>query len=183
MLVAPDLPPNHGTVIVDFGAERYLVDSAILHGEPLLLDPEAETSVAHPAWGVRCGRREDGRWRVAWRALNKLDGFECRLERFGAEQTEYEMLYEKTRGWSPFNYELTVRVNRGERVVGASFGHKVSLEADGSVRDSTLSSSVERDRLLIEEIGMSEEIVRQLPPDIPTPPPPGSRAAADTAER
>src|SRR5689334_18403724 len=31
MLAAPDLPPNHGTVVVNFGADQYLVDCSILH--------------------------------------------------------------------------------------------------------------------------------------------------------
>ena len=42
----------------------------------------------------------------------------CRLERFGAEQEEFTNFYEQTRLWSPFNYELSVRINRRDSVVG-----------------------------------------------------------------
>jgi N-hydroxyarylamine O-acetyltransferase len=35
----------------------------------------------------------------------------------------------------------------------------------------------ERRRMLIEDFGMSEEIVSRLPADRPTPPPPGSATA------
>jgi len=88
MLAAPDIPPNHGSTMVRFGPERYVVDSGILHGDPLLL-ADRETSIAHPAWGVRCRRRNE-RWHIKWRPLHKVDGFECRFEtgavgaRFGA---------------------------------------------------------------------------------------------------
>lgn len=175
MLVVPDLPPNHGTVRVTFDQAHYLVDCSMLHGEPLRLDENSETRIKHPAWGVRCAQR-DGRWHVWWRPLHKVEGFECRLERFDAEPSEFAAFYEKTRPWSPFNYELSVRINRGENVIGAGFGHGVSLLSDGSVTNTPISHE-ERMRLLIEDIGMSEEIVSQLPQDTPTPPPPGSKTA------
>src|SRR5262249_43690403 len=139
----------------------------------------AETRVEHPAWGLRCSK-PDGRWLVSWRPLHKTDGFECRFESFGATARDYVERYEKTRGWSPFNFELTARLNRGDRVVGAAFGKVVSLEADGSVRQAPATAG-DRVRVLIEEIGMSEEIVSQLPLDIPTPPPPGSQTAQAAA--
>lgn len=179
MLVVPGLPPNHGTVRVNFGAEQFLADCSILHGEPLRLDGAAETRVEHPAWGVRC-RQRDGHWHVSWRPLHKLDGLECRLDQFGAERDEFERRYEQTRLWGPFNYELNVRTNRGDRVMGAGFGHVVCLDGDGSVNRRP-ASAVERARLLIEDLGMSEEIVAQLPADVPTPPPPWSKTAAASA--
>ena len=175
MLVAPGLPPNHGSVLVRFGPAQYLVDCSILHGEPLRLEENMATSVRHPAWGVNC-RPQEGRWHVAWRPLHKLDGFDCRFERFGAEPGEFQKFYAQTRGWSPFNYQVTARLNRGEQVVGLAFGQAVSLRSDGSVLSEPVAHD-ERMRSLIEEIGMSEEIVRQLPQDIPTPPPPGSHTA------
>src|ERR1043166_1095811 len=61
MLVAPHIPPNHGTVLVTSGAPRYVVDASILHSEPLPLDASTPTGVTHPAWGVQCGMR-DGYW-------------------------------------------------------------------------------------------------------------------------
>ncbi|HVV01127.1 MAG TPA: arylamine N-acetyltransferase, partial [Verrucomicrobiae bacterium] len=116
MLAAPDLPPNHGTVLVSFGPEKYLVDSAMLHGVPLRLEDVGETIIDHPAWGLRVLHR-GGQTYISWRPLHKLDGFECRLERFGAARQEYEALYNRTRPWSPFNFELSFRINRGEDVI------------------------------------------------------------------
>jgi N-hydroxyarylamine O-acetyltransferase len=175
MLAAPNLPPNHGTVRVSFDSKNYLVDSSILHGEPLRLSDGEETAVKHAAWGVRCAQQE-GRWHVNWRPLHKLDGFQCRLERFGATPDDYRTLYDSTRAWSPFNYEATARSNRTSSVIGVAFGHAVTLRNDGGVNRFPVSRQ-ERNRLLIEDLGLSEEIVERLPEDTPTPPPPGSRTA------
>ncbi|MES2920424.1 MAG: arylamine N-acetyltransferase [Verrucomicrobiota bacterium] len=176
MLVAPELPPNHATVRVTVGGTNYLMDSSILCGEPLRLDEENETIISHPAWGLTCSQR-DGRWHIAWRPLHKTDGFECRIEHFDVEEQDFLTNHEATRPWSPFNYELTARLNRGDEVIGAAFGHAVTFGSDGTVTRAPISTE-ERNRLLIEGIGLSEEIVSQLPADRPTPPPPGSRAAA-----
>lgn len=179
MLVAPDLPPNHATVLVEIDGENYLMDSSLLCGEPLRIDGENETTIDHPAWGLSCAKR-DGRCHIAWRPLHKTDGFECRLEHFGAGDAGYQSLHEATRPWSPFNYELTLRTNRGEEVIGAAFGHSVTLASDGSVTRRPISTE-ERNRLLLEDIGLSEEIVSLLPADVPTPPPPGSKSAQGKA--
>ncbi|MEO6741639.1 MAG: hypothetical protein ABIP20_15450 [Chthoniobacteraceae bacterium] len=180
MLHAPGAQPNHGTVLVTFGGvektktSNVIVDCSILHGEPLLLAGWT-TEISHPAWGVRCAWR-DGQMHIAWRPLHMLDGFECRLEQFGADGADFQRRYEETRGWSPFNYEVTARINRGDRVTGLAFGQAVSLEADGTVQQRPVSHE-ERVRVLIGEIGLSEEIVSQLPQDKKTPPPPGSKTA------
>lgn len=176
MLVAPDLPPNHGTVRVDLEGNHYLLDTSILFGAPLPLSATDEADIDHPAWGVRA-RRHAERWHVRWRPLHQPEGFDCRFESFGAAAEEYAERHESTRGWSPFNYQLTARRNRGDEVLGASFGNRVALTADGSVRIEP-ADDAERRRMLLEDFGMSEEIVAQLPPDRPTPPPPGSQTAA-----
>jgi hypothetical protein len=123
------------------------------------------------------GSQRGGLWQVWWRALHKPDGLECRYEWFGAQSSELRDFYEGTRGWSPFNYELTARVNRGEEVIGVSFGKAVTLHDNGEVTQTPVPHE-ERMRLLLEQFGMSEEIVSQIPEDVPTPPPPGSRTRA-----
>lgn len=175
MMAAPVLPPNHGTVTVTFDDRRYLIDSAMLCGESLLLDPEKETSIPHPAWGMKVAMR-DGRYHVMWRPMHKPNDFECRLETFEATDADFQEMHERTRAWSPFNHELTIRINRGDEVVGMAFGELITLHSDGSVTRVPATPESRR-HLLLETIGLSEEIVDQLPTDEPTPPPPGSRTA------
>jgi hypothetical protein len=72
-------------------------------------------------------------------------------------------------------------LNRDDRVVGLAFGKAVSIESGGSFRE-TVVTHAERVRVLIEEVGLSEEIVRQLPEGVATPPPPDSRTAQAAAK-
>lgn len=176
MLVVPDLPPNHGSVRVTVEGRPWLTDTSILFGEPLPLDAPEETAIPHPAWGVRA-RITDGLWQVNWRPLHMTDGFPCRFDRFGADPEEYARRYDDTRGWSPFNYQLTARRNRDQETFGMAFGDSVSLRSNGGVEKAPIDDA-ERRRRLIEDFGMSDEIVSQLPADRPTPPPPGSKTAA-----
>lgn len=169
MLHAPHATPNHGTVLVKFGDSKYLVDSSMLFAEPLVLDENSATKIDHPAWGVQCSRRA-GQWHIAWRPLHKIDGFECRIEKFGVSWAEFQKMHEATRGWSPFNFEVSARKNRNGEVRGVGFGNAVKLRQDGGV-DRIPASYKERNRILIEEVGLSEEIVAQLPDDVPTPRP------------
>ena len=177
MLAAPDIPPNHGTVRVTFEGRHFLTDCSMLHVEPLPLNVYGTGRINHPVWGVHTSLR-DGRLHVWWRALHRVDGFECRIERFGVDDAEFRRRHYETRGWSPFNYEVNARRNLADRVTGLAFGNALSLEGDGSVRQRPVDDA-ERRRVLIEEVGMSEEIVSQLPEDTPTPPPPGSRTAQE----
>jgi hypothetical protein len=106
-----------------------------------------------------------------------LKGLECRYERFGATAAEYAQNYERTRAWSPFNYELYARRARGNEVTGIAFGRAATIHVDGAVTDAPTTPE-ESKRRLTELFGLSEEIVSQLPRNVPTPPPPGSRTAA-----
>jgi arylamine N-acetyltransferase len=175
MLVSPNLPPNHGTVVVTVERTRYLVDASLLHGEPLPLDEAAGTSIGHPAWGVQCAARS-GHWVIRWRPLHALDGLDCRIEALDVPALSFHERHENSRPWSPFNYALYARVNRGNTVLGTAFGQRVELQAGGNVRQCALTSG-QRARFLIEDLGMDEALVQLLPPDLPTPPPPQSRAA------
>jgi N-hydroxyarylamine O-acetyltransferase len=171
MLSSPTIPPNHGTVVIELDASRYLVDASMLHGQPLHLDDRATTSIDHPAWGVEC-RLQDGRWHIRWRPLHTPSGIDCRVEHLGATREAFSEKHEETRPWSPFNYELAVRLVQGDTVEGAAFGQRVTIDRAGAVRAEPMDEEA-RTQLLIGRVGMSEEIVHRLPPDMPTPPFPG----------
>jgi N-hydroxyarylamine O-acetyltransferase len=179
MLVAPNVPPNHGTVLVAGDETRYVVDASILHSEPLRLDASTATGVTHPAWGVQCRRRE-GHWYIRWRPVHMPDGFDCRLDHLQVTRETFRKQHEQTRPWSPFNYELYARLLCGEAVVGTTGGQRVELNSAGGVVRTRLEGDG-RLRLLVDELGMQEEIVQQLPPDTPTPPPPWSRTARNAS--
>jgi hypothetical protein len=89
---------------------------------------------------------------------------DCRIERLVTSALSFHERHERSRGWSPFNYALYARLNRGSTVLGTAFGQRVELDAEGSVWAGPLPAA-ERAQLLIE------------PLDLPTPPPPQSASA------
>jgi arylamine N-acetyltransferase len=175
MLVAPNLPPNHGTVLVECDGGRFMVDASILHGEPLLLDQYNPAPITHAPWGAQSSLH-DGQWTIHWRPLHKPDGLDCRIDRVDVPAQSFHEQHERTRHWSPFNYELYGRLNRESRVIGAAFGQRVEFDATGNVLQHALNAA-ERLRFLIEDLGIHEELANLLPPDAPTPAPPDSGKA------
>lgn len=174
MLVAPDIPPNHGTVVVELADGPHVVDASILHVSPLVMREDERVQIDHPAWGVT-GHWLDGRFAIRWRALTMSEPFDCRLEEWPVDGDRFAMQHEATRTWSPFNFELMCNVVRGDERVGVAQGQAKRITADGTVCTEPL-----HDRLgwLVDEIGYSEAIARRIPADVATPPPPGSRTAS-----
>lgn len=170
MLMAPGVPPNHGSVVVELEGRRYLVDATMLYDQPLPLVEAEETRVEHAAWGVS-SRTDGGRWVVRWRPMLRPEGLDCRIESIGASGEVFEKEYEGSRRWGPFNYELSARVIRGDSVVGAAFGRRIELSPDGKVVREPLRGE-RRLQFLVEELGISEELAARVPPDKMTPAPP-----------
>jgi arylamine N-acetyltransferase len=173
MVVAPGLPPNHATVTVLLADTRYLVDASILHQEPLPLRPGG--AVDHPAWGVPA-RLADERWHVRWRAPWRAEPLDCRVESWGASAAEFSERHAATRAWSPFNFAVCFRVNRGDRVLGVAYGQRFSYALDGRLESESVDEQGRR-RFLVEVGGIDPELMAEVPPDEPTPPPPGSATA------
>lgn len=173
MMAAPNLPPNHGTVAVDCNSKTYIVDASILHLEPLPLEPGAK--IDHPTCGVRL-HQVDGYWQISWRPMHMPGGLECRINYIGASLEDFKKHHEETRSWSPFNYELYFRAVHRDRVLGIAHGKYLELTGNGVLAGEKLSTQ-ERNLVLMREFGIGEAIIKELPEDRPTPPPPGSKTA------
>jgi len=176
MLIAPHIPPNHGSVLVTHDETPYVVDASILHSDPLRLDASAPTAIVYPAWGVDCDRRDDGHWYIRWRSMFGEEGLDCRIEDLSVSRDTFHERHEQTRPWSPFNYELHIRLICGDSIVGAALGQRVEYDGSGACVRTRLDGN-ERKQLLIDKLGIHEEMVERLPADTPTPPPPWSQTA------
>ncbi|MDH3686319.1 MAG: arylamine N-acetyltransferase [Myxococcales bacterium] len=176
MLVAPGVPPNHGTVCVDLDAERLLVDASMLFVEPLLLEPGAVTRAGADAWGAEA-RQEEGATLIRFHPLQS-GPLDCRIESFGAEASEFSRCHEKTRSWSPFNFQLSARIQREDGPIGVAFGEVAGISsAEG--RWQRPFEPGERKRFLVETLGIRESTAERLPPDEAMPPPPGAPTAEE----
>ena len=60
---------------------------------------------------------------------------------------------------------------RGEHSIGAGEGQRYVFDTNGLVEAQPIEGD-ERVRLLVEEVGISEEVARRVPADRPTPPRP-----------
>jgi N-hydroxyarylamine O-acetyltransferase len=174
MMVAPDIPPNHGSVVVHLDGQRYVVDASMLFVEPLPL--RAGARIAHAAWGVDA-RDVDGHFTIRWNLLMRSDLLDCRYNLYDVTAAQFTAFHEATRTWSPFNFGLNLNVVHDDGRIGATADHRVAIDANGTITRTPFTPDTRR-RFLIDEVGISEETVAALPPDIPMPPPPGSRSAA-----
>lgn len=169
MLVREHTPPNHGTVVVTLEGRELLVDASILSREPLPLHPGSR--IDDPAWGVHV-HEKDGKLRIAWRPFH-AETFDCRIESLDASREEFRERHEASREWGPFNFALSARLLAGDAVIGASFGLRSEIDAEGKLTTAPFSGN-ERVAFLVERLGISEELATLLPPDQPMPPPPES---------
>ena len=171
MLVAPDIPPNHGSVVVTVDGERWVVDASILHAEPLPMRASQPSEISHRAWGVSA-YWVDGQYRIRWRNFMTVgEPMECGFNQIGVSREEFSRRHEMTRSWSPFNFGLTLNLIRGQSRIGAAMGKLVNLDTSGIV-SARGADSADRRRFLVEEVGMSRELVAMLPDDFPFEPPP-----------
>lgn len=172
MLPVPGVKaPNHGSVIVSIDGERWIADASILSGEPIRIPDPEEAIGLDPL-----PRFEwfEGKPSVIWRVLVVPDGFPCRIERIGADAREWDAWHQRTVSWSPFNYELNVRLLRDEMSIGFADGRRFEFDKDGLLSAAPLDRDG-RLRFLIEEIGISEQIAHRIPDDRPVPPRPEGR--------
>jgi N-hydroxyarylamine O-acetyltransferase len=176
MLVAPDLPPNHGTVIVDLPDGRFVVDASIMHVEPLPAGQGQSSSISDPVWGVR-GHWRDDAFAISWQPLHRGDPIDCRIDAWAVPADRFRAQHEQTREWSPFNFELTFNLVRDDTRLGIAQGRCLRLGRDGL---ETLGSD-DRVAFLVDRCGISEAMAARIPDDTPTPPPPGSRTAQQAA--
>lgn len=169
MLVAPDLPPNHGTVVVALAEGEYVVDASIMHVEPLPMRPGHSAVIAHPAWGV-AGRWQDDRFTINWWPILRDDRIDCRIDAWPVSARRFLDQHETTRAWSPFNFELVFNRVDSDGRIGVANGCARRLAADVD----TAAPLRDRVAYLVDVCGVSEAMAVRVPADRPTPPPPGS---------
>lgn len=155
--------PNHGNVLVHCEGEQYVVDASMLHDTPLPLRPNQSSSIDHPAWGLTCSPLKQ-LWLIHWRPLHMPNGCTCRINKFSIDRQTFRQLNEASRNKSPFNHALYIRMNSAENVRGISASMSVDFTSTGQVIMTPLSRE-SRLKLLVELMGISEEILAELPPD------------------
>ena len=151
--------PGHGTLFVPLDNTLFIVDTTMLHGQPLPLQAWHST---HPVWGTRV-HRDEGFWCVNWKPLGR-SRIDCQLLEMDAAETEYPQRHERSRHSSRFDGALLIRLAGHDSITGIVKGEKVFREARGKETFETLSHRQQK-ALLVERFGIAEEIAAQVPVD------------------
>lgn len=142
MLVAPQLPPNHATVIACLDKQKYMLDASILTCTPIKLDPQIKQHDYLPLWAKNV-RIEDGKFIIHWLPMYIKNGLDCRLDYEGASEEEFKERHEQTRAWSPFNYELNIRQVSGDETKGIGRGKNTRLKNNGEYFEKEIADNNE----------------------------------------
>jgi N-hydroxyarylamine O-acetyltransferase len=162
---APNDIESHGAVVVDLDHTRWWVDTAMATIEPLEFRIGA---VAGPQWRRTRVARVDGRVSILWPGLPPGGEMGCRFLDDAGTPTRYRARYEWSREYSPFNTAATAIRSTPDRQLVLMAGRRFERTATGLAASEPLDT-VERNRVLIDEFGYSEELVARLPADDPPP--------------
>ncbi len=86
----------------------------------------------------------------------------CRIEKFPVSRNTFQRLNEASRTRSPFNDALYIRINTAESVIGILGEICIVFAPSGEIVKELLSLE-SRDQLLVEKMGVSEEIIFKIP--------------------
>lgn len=153
---------NHGTTIVRLDGEDLVVDSSILHVEPLALRDGSRLD--DPVHRARV-ERTDGEWIIWWTTHSRDTELPCLLLEDDVPLARYLERYGASRA-TGFSYALTFTKSVPGGVLSVNGARRAFRDANGALRSDT---TLERARVLVEEGGLSRGVVDRLPPDEPDP--------------
>ena len=151
---------NHGTTIVSLDDESIVVDTSILHLVPLPLRDGASTEdPAHRARVVR----HNGEWLIWWTLHSRDEEMSCAILDEDVPLARFHERYEASRE-SGFSHSLTLTKGMAGGILSLNRSQRSFRSADGSVVSTDVA---DRHVTLVEELGLSEDVVRRLPADEP----------------
>lgn len=153
--------PTHGTTVVDLEGTSWLIDSSMLTDEPLELAGRTATAIDHPVHASTAEPVEEG-WLLQFSAPYADDlRIPCRtLSPSAVDHSTLVERFEASRESSPFNSSPSTRRNDDAGVISYGGGKRYRRTAAG-VEESDLDGN-ELSSALVEELGLSEEIVQRL---------------------
>lgn len=153
--------PTHGTTIVAVDDDEWLIDSSMLTEVPLHLDLTAPTRTEHPVLAAAATPVPEG-WLFTFPLASSEDTLPCRT--LGPNRVDPSFAVERfevSREISPFNDLPTVRRNAAADVALWYGGGRRYERRSTGVRERPLAGA-DLAAALVDEIGMSEEIVERL---------------------
>lgn len=158
---------NHGSVLVKVDGIDYVVDAWLASFKVLPLLPGKLSSTGEGIHDIRAVPRNGGFEILSYTGWNREQPLPFRPE------PEYDPIhdsfflgrYDRTRSVGFFNDSLFICRHFRDSILTVGRSNKVLVDADGNLTKTALNES-ERRAVLVEEFGLSEEIVKSIPPDV-----------------
>ena len=159
---------NHGSVIVILDGINYLVDAWMASFKVLPLISGTPSSTGNGIHDVRAVPIESGFEIITYPGFNREQTLPFRPE------PEYDPVahplflarYDRTKAVGFFNDAIFVCRHLPDSIITMGRKSKFHLAADGTLT-KTEPTEAQRKKSLIEDFGLSEEIIQKLPPDVP----------------
>jgi N-hydroxyarylamine O-acetyltransferase len=159
---------NHGSVLVTIDGISYLVDGWMASFKVLPLLLSGPTATGEGIHDIRAVPTGNGFEIISYPGFNRHRPLPFRPEREydPVDHAFFLARADRTRTIGFFNDALFVSRHFPESILTVGRKSKFRVAADGTLSKTELTPA-ERRRALIEEFGLSEEIVEALPPDVP----------------
>lgn len=158
---------NHGSVLVKVDCIDYVVDAWLASFKVLPLLPGEPSTTGGGIHDIRAVPMNGGFEILSYTGWNREQLLPFRPEsQYDPVRHEFFMArYDRTKSVGFFNDSLFICRHFRDSILTVGRTNKVRVNADGSLMKTVLTES-QRKTALVEEFGLSEEIVALTPPDV-----------------
>ena len=161
---------NHGSVLVRLEEVDYLVDANIGSFKVLPLVPGTPASTGEDIHDITAVPIKGG-FDVLWyTGISRKEPlvFRTEPEHDPVDHAFFLEAYDRTKskGFDLFNHALYICRRFPDFIVTVGRKNKLVVAADNTITKTEIGDA-ERRRVLVEELGISEEMAEALPPDVP----------------
>ena len=159
---------NHGSVIVALDGAHYLTDGQIASFNPLPLTPGAPSRSGTGLHDISAEPVAGGFEATFYPGVKRETALRFRTDpdHDPVDHAFFLGGYDRSRHSSPFNAALYICRHYPYSILTVFRHIKIAVAADNTVTNTKISDA-DRRWVLIEELGVSEEVVKALPPDEP----------------
>lgn len=161
---------NHGSVVVTLDGIDYLADAQLAAFTALPLVPGKPASTGEGIHDISALPVRDG-FDVYWYPGSNREQPMIMRPDLAAGRIDhawflarYALSAARDRRRSPFNEALFIARHFPDAILVVGRGNRIDVDAGNTVRKAAITDA-ERDRILIEELGISEQAVAAIPPD------------------
>jgi arylamine N-acetyltransferase len=159
---------NHGSVLVTLDGASYLVDAWMAAFKILPLTPGEPSSTGYGIHDISVVPTESGFEILSWPGFNRERPlpFRTESEYDPADHAFFLARYDRTKTVGFFNDAIFICRHFPDSILTMGRKSKFHLAADGTLT-KTEPTEAERKKSLVEEFGLSEEILDKIPPNVP----------------